>query len=251
MMLLDGRICLVAGGVRGIGREISLVLADAGAIVIPTTHAEAGAAAGVPTWPLDVRSESSVRTVSARLQQHHGRLDVLVYNTGISGPTKKLEDVTADEWQETMDVNITGLYRLCHACIPLLRASSHGGRIICIASMTGRRPFLQRVPYAASKMAMTGFVRSLALELGPDGITVNTISPGYVEGDRIETAMKNQAAAHDVEPEEMRNRFLNQSPLHHLVSPRSIAHSVLFLAGDAARDITGADINVTAGVWMD
>jgi NAD(P)-dependent dehydrogenase (short-subunit alcohol dehydrogenase family) len=107
------------------------------------------------------------------------------------------------------------------------------------------------VPYAASKAALLGFTRSLALELGPDGITVNTVSPGYVAGERINAVIEKQAHAHSTSAEEMRDRFVSQSPLHHLVSPQSVAQAVCFLADSTTQDITGSDINVTAGVWMD
>jgi 3-hydroxybutyrate dehydrogenase/3-oxoacyl-[acyl-carrier protein] reductase len=241
---------LVAGGVRGIGAVIASMLADAGAEVIPTSHAT-WESLPPAAWYLDVRRESSIHEVADRLQREHGRLDTLVYNTGVAGPTKLLEEVSPEEWMEVLDINVTGFYRLCRALIPLLRRAEGGGRIIAVASMTGRRPLLHRVPYAASKAALLGFTRSLALELGPDGITVNTISPGYVAGERINAVIEKQARAHGTSIEEMRDRFVSQSPLRHLVSPQSVGQAVCFLADSTTQDITGSDINVTAGVWMD
>jgi NAD(P)-dependent dehydrogenase (short-subunit alcohol dehydrogenase family) len=246
---LNGRIALVVGGVRGIGAAIAEMLDEAGAAVIVTSHAKS-ASSPTPFWYLDVRDETSIHAVADRLQREFGHLDVLVYNPGVAGPTKRLEEVTSAEWAEVLELNVTGLYRMCRATIPLLRHSD-GGRIIAVSSMTGRRPLLHRVPYAASKTALMGFVRSLALELGPDGITVNTVSPGYVSGARIDTVIETQARAHGVTAEEMRARFVSQSPLHRMVTPQSVGRAVCFLADSSTQEITGTDINVTAGVWMD
>lgn len=249
-MSLSGRVTLVVGGVRGIGAVIAETLVHAGATVIPTSHA-AASSSSTPSVRLDVRDEQSIHEVAGYLRAEYGHLDALVYNTGIAGPTKRLEEVTEEEWAEVLEVNVTGFYRLCRAVIPLLRQSDGAGRIIAISSMTGRRPLLHRVPYAASKVALLGFARSLALELGPDGITVNTISPGFVAGERIAAVIDAQARAHDLPAEEIRERFVSESPLRRMVKPESIARAVCFLTDRASQDITGSDINITAGVWMD
>lgn len=243
---LAGRICLVVGGHRGIGRVIAAALQDAGATVLPTSRQPRD---GV-VWPLDVTDPASVVTVAGRVQAEHGRLDVLVYNSGIAGPTAALTDVNEEQWAETLDINLTGAYRLCRATIPLL-AHSGTGRIILISSITGRRPLLHRVPYATTKAALIGFARCLALELGPRGVTVNTISPGYVAGERMDAVFAAQAETRGTSAEQVRNELVNLSPLGHMVRPESVAGLVTMLADPRAQDITGADLNVSAGVWMD
>jgi NAD(P)-dependent dehydrogenase (short-subunit alcohol dehydrogenase family) len=243
---LAGRICLVVGGRQGIGAAITAALRDAGATVLATSRK---ADDGV-FWPVDVTDPASVSGVATRLEDAYGRLDVLVYNSGIAGPTASLQDVTEEQWAETLEVNLTGAYRMCHATIPWL-ARSGAGRIILIASMTGRRPLLHRVPYAASKAALIGFSRTLALELGPKGITVNTISPGYVMGERIDAVIAAQAAARNMTVEQTRSEFATLSPLGRMVRPESVAFLVTMLASPLSQDITGADFNVSAGVWMD
>ena len=245
-MSLTGRICLIVGGRRGIGGAITTALGDAGATVLATSRE----AKDGEFWSVDVTDQASVSGVGARLEAAYGRLDVLVYNSGIPGPTAALQDVTEDQWAETLDVNLTGAYRMCRATLPWLACSS-SGRIILIASMTGRRPLLHRVPYAASKAALIGFSRSLALEVGPKGITVNTISPGYVMGERIDAVIEKQAAARGLTVEQARHEVVALSPLERMVRPESVAYLVTMLASPLSQDITGADFNVTAGVWMD
>jgi NAD(P)-dependent dehydrogenase (short-subunit alcohol dehydrogenase family) len=250
-MSLEDRVCLVVGGVRALGLTIANSLRESGAIVLVTTSQSARSTSSDQVLHLDVREPSSIGQAMDRISEQYGRLDVLVYNPGLPGPSKPIEEIEDTAWAEVFEVNITGFFRVCRASLPLLRQSVGGGRIIAISSMTGRRPLLHRTSYAATKMALTGFVRSLALEVGQDGITVNTVSPGYVEGERIRWVIAAQAEAQDITPEEVRANVLAQSPLGSLVAPESVGRTVVFLADRASRDITGTDINVTAGVWMD
>jgi NAD(P)-dependent dehydrogenase (short-subunit alcohol dehydrogenase family) len=250
-MSLEGRVCLVVGGVRALGLTIANSLRESGAVVLVTTSQSVRSTSSDPVLHLDVRAPSSIGQAMDRISELHGRLDVLVYNPGLPGPSKPIEEIEDTAWAEVFEVNITGFFRVCRASLPLLRQSVGGGRIIAISSMTGRRPLLHRTSYAATKMALTGFVRSLALEVGQDGITVNTVSPGYVEGERIRWVIAAQAEAQGTTPEEVRANVLAQSPLGSLVAPESVGRTVVFLADRASRDITGTDINVTAGVWMD
>lgn len=236
----------MVGGRQGIGGVIAATLRDAGATVLATSReADDG-----DFWPLDVTDPASVSDLARRLEATHGKLDVLIYNSGIAGPTAALEDVGEEQWAETLEVNLTGAYRLCRATIPCLARSS-AGRIVLISSITGRRPLLHRVPYAASKAALIGFTRSLALELGPRRITVNTISPGYVMGERMEGVIAAQAATRSVPVEQAQREFLALSPLGHMVRPESVANLVTMLASPLSQDITGVDLNVSAGVLMD
>lgn len=250
-MPLGDRVCLVVGGVRALGLAIANSLRESGATVLVTTSQSSHPASLDGVLHLDVREPASISQAIDRISEQYGRLDVLVYNPGLPGPSKPIEDIEDEEWAEVFEVNITGFFRVCRASLPLLRNSVGGGRIIAISSMTGRRPLLHRTSYAATKMALTGFVRSLALEVGKDGITVNTVSPGYVEGERIKWVIAAQAEAQGITPEEVRANVLAQSPIGNFVAPESVGRTVVFLADRASQDITGTDINVTAGVWMD
>ena len=124
------------------------------------------------------------------------------------------------------------------------------GCIIIIGSMTGKRPLLNRTPYAASKMALLGLARTLAWETGPYGIRVNVISPGPVEGPRIEWVLRKQAEAQGISENEARQQFTSSSPLSRLIPADDIANAAVFLASDMAASITGEDLNVSAGTVM-
>lgn len=244
-------ICLVVGGVRNIGRAISTELAETGATVIAATSEAAPPDVPFSSVHLDVRDSGSLARVMSQVEAEHGRLDVLVYNSGVTGPAKAIDEISDEEWDETLAVNLTGFFRVCRDSLPLLRRALYGGRIIAISSITGRRPLRHRATYAATKLGLIGFVRSLALEVGPDHITVNTVSPGYVEGDRIHWVIEAQAEAEGTTVEEMRRRFVAHSPVGTFVAPESVARAVVFLADPASGDITGVDLNISAGVWMD
>ena len=145
----------------------------------------------------DIRREDSVRNLAERALHHFGRIDILVNNSGIAGPTAALWDINLAEWEDTFAVNVTGAYLCCRAFLPGM-IEQRSGSIIMISSMTGKRPLYGRTPYAASKMALVGIARTLAWEVGEYGIRVNVISPGAVEGERIKQVVHNQAVAQKV-----------------------------------------------------
>ncbi len=248
----DKRIALVIGGMKGIGRAIAYTLTEEGYHVIATSR-DAANEDGLPyvTEKLDLTDKSSVDAFVNKLTAEIPYLNVLVNNAGIAGPTAPIDKITDEEWDSVFSVNVRGTFWMSRRLLPLLEKAKGARRIINIASMTGKRPFYQRVPYAASKMAVIGMTRSMALELGAKNITVNVISPGYVGGERIERVIEGQAKASGVGIEQVTDTFLSQSPLRRLVSPESIARMVAYLSSDCAQDITGCDFGVTAGVWMD
>jgi NAD(P)-dependent dehydrogenase (short-subunit alcohol dehydrogenase family) len=124
------------------------------------------------------------------------------------------------------------------------------GSIVIIGSMTGKRPLVGRTPYAASKMAVLGLARTLAWEAGAYNIRVNVISPGPVEGERIDSVFRKLAEAKGISPAEVRQQFLRDSPLGHIIPPDDVAKVAVFLASDRAASITGEDVNVSAGMTM-
>ena len=257
-MELQDKIAVITGGGRGIGRAIALAYAREGAnLVLASRSQEAleetqsmvedlGRKALVV--PTDIRKEDSVRNLAEQALGHFGRVDILVNNSGIAGPTKPLWEITLAEWEETFAVNVTGAYLCCRAFLPGM-IDGHSGSIIMIASMTGKRPLYGRTPYAGGKLALVGIARTLAWEVGSHGIRVNVISPA-VEGERITRVVRNQAAAQGISEEEALRQFTSGSPLGRLVPPGDIAAAAIFLASDRAASITGEDLNVSAGTVM-
>ncbi len=257
--MLKDKVAVVTGGGQGIGRVIALALAGAGADVVlaarsreplEATRAEIEVlgreALVVPT---DVRREESVQALAEQALSRFGRVDILVNNAGITGPTALLWEVAPAEWEETFAVNVTGPYLCCRAFLPAM-IERRAGSIVFISSMTGKRPLVGRATYAAGKMALVGMARTLAWETGPYGIRVNVVSPGAVEGERVERVIREQARVEGISLEESRRHFTGNSPLGRMVPPQNIADAVLFLASDSAASITGEDLNVSAGTVM-
>jgi len=251
---LSGRTALVTGAGYGIGREIALRLAQAGASVVlaarsegalRSTAAEIEAAGGeAMVVPTDIGDPDQVQ----RLASAAGPVDVLVNNSGIAGPVAKLWRIDPADWDETFRVNVTGTFLVCRACLPAM-IERRQGSIVVIGSATGKRPMTGRAPYAASKLALVGLVRTLAWDVGPHGIRVNLISPGPTEGERIDALMEKQAAARGTTVAEVRPEFVAAAPLQRLTTPGEVADAVLFLASPGARAITGQDLNVSSG-WV-
>ena len=253
------KTAIITGGGRGIGRAISLMFAQEGANVslaarsvdlMRETSREItalGRRALVNTT--DITGVKQVERMVKRTLKEFGKIDILVNNSGIAGPTKYVYDVTLEEWDETFNVNLRGAFLCCRAVVPLMIRQG-GGKIINIASISGKRPLPMRTPYCATKMGLIGFTRSLASELGKFNINVNTICPGDVEGPRIDMVIRNVAKTEKVNENEVRRRFLSNSPLGRMVSAEDVAKLAVFLASDDSRNITGEDINVAAGAVM-
>jgi NAD(P)-dependent dehydrogenase (short-subunit alcohol dehydrogenase family) len=258
-MELHDKIAVITGGGRGIGRAIALAYAREGAdLVLASRSKEAleetramvedlGRKALVV--PTDIRQEESVRNLAEQALGQFGRIDILVNNSGIAGPTTPLWNISLADWEETFAVNVTGAYLCCRAFLPGM-IEQRSGSIIMIASMTGKRPLYGRTPYSGTKLALVGIARTLAWEVGPYGIRVNVISPGAVEGERIKRVVRNQAAAQGISEDEALRHFTGNSPLGRLVPPGDIAAAAVFLASDRAASVTGEDLNVSAGTVM-
>lgn len=253
--MLDGQTCLVTGASRGIGRTIAEQMADEGANValaarsdgIYETADRIDAPDRTLTVEMDVTDEATVRAGIEHTVEHFGGLDCVVNNAGVTGPTAPVESTSREDWEDTLAVNTTGVFLVSKHAIEPLRESPHGS-IVNISSITGKRTRPNRSPYAASKMAVVGFTRTLAEEVGSDGITANTICPGAAESDRIDRLMAEKAEERGVTVEEAKQRILaDQTMLGHIIRPEDVADLAVFLASDRARNITGQDINVDAG----
>lgn len=243
---------LVTGGASGIGLALTTAYAARGDRVhICGTKADKlnGLLAADPrlTGSLcDVTDEGAVEDMFSTLDGSFGGLDVLVNNAGIAGPTARIDDVTLAQWLETMAVNVTGVFLCSRAAAPLLRSSA--GSIINISSVAGRLGYAYRSPYCASKFAMAGITESLARELGPDGVRVNSILPGFVDSDRLNSTTAARAAAMDISFDEMEGRLLEKTSLRRKVSEDEVAQMALYLTSPAGRNISGQSISVCANV---
>lgn len=250
---------IVTGGGRGIGQAICTELAGRGANVViadidvdemeqtKKLVADRGQRAlGVET---DVSDEEDVEELVTQAIDEFGSIEILVNNAGISGPTDPCEDVEPSEWDTTIDVNLRGPFLLCREVLPTMKDQSYG-RIVNIASVTGKKPLLNRTPYAATKMGLIGFTRTLALEVGSYDINVNAICPGSVDGPRIDRVFERQAEATGKTYEEVRSEVEDQSPRNELVRREDIADTVAYLCSEQADRITGQDLNVSAGKVM-
>lgn len=257
--VLADTVALVTGGGRGIGRTIALRLAEEGADIVVAARsrdaledvADEVRARGRRALAVeaDVTVPGDVDALRSTIDAQFGRLDVLVANSGIAGPTAALWDIAPDAWQQTFAVNVTGTYLVCRAVLPIMIAAQRGS-IVVIGSMTGKRPLLHRTPYAATKMALVGLVRSLALDVGPHGVRVNLVSPGPVEGERLDDVIERQAEARQQSDADVRRDFQAASPLRRLVAADDVADAVAFLASSRAAAITGEDLNVSNGIEM-
>lgn len=254
--MLDGTTAFVTGASQGIGREIAITLAEQGANVALAARSDTihgisddlgDSALAVTT---DVTDPSSVEASIATTVETFGGLDCLVNNAGIAGPTAPIDKIDENEWNETLDVNVSGMYRTVREASPHLRESDRG-RVVNISSISGKRPLAQRTPYVASKMAVIGLTRTLAVELGDDDVTVNAICPGPVEGSRLDDVVKEQAQATNRTVDEVKqDLFFDDAALGKLVSSGDVAEMVAFLASDAASHVSAQDINVDAGtIW--
>src|SRR5579884_710976 len=258
-MELQDKIAVVTGGGRGIGQAIALAFAREGAHLVLASRTQEALeetrsmiealgrkALAVPT---DIRQEESVRQLAEQTLQAFGRVDILVNNSGTIGPTAPLWEISLAEWQDTLDSNLTGAFLCCRAFLPAMM-EQRSGNIIFISSMTGKRPLYGRSPYAASKIGLVGLARTLAWEVGPYNIRVNVISPGPIEGKRIEMVIRKQAEVRGISVEEARQQFTASSPLGRLIPAQDVAEAAVYLGSDRSASITGEDLNVSAGSTM-
>jgi NAD(P)-dependent dehydrogenase (short-subunit alcohol dehydrogenase family) len=260
----DGRpspapVAVVTGAGRGIGRAIALALAGAGADVVLAGRdlstleatAEAAATAGVATLCVrtDVTSEEDVAALGRVSYERFGAVDTLVANSGIGGPSGPLWVLDREAWDETFAVNVTGVFLSARAFLPAMLAQRRGS-IVVVGSMTGKRPLWGRTPYAASKLALVGLVRTLALETAPSGVRVNLVSPGPVEGERMDWVFRAQAEGRGIPVEEARAEMVAQIPMGRLVEAPEVANAVVSLTLGELSAVTGVDLNVSGGMVM-
>jgi len=256
---LEDVAVVVTGAGKGIGRQIALAFGRAGAQVALTGRDRLGleetlrmvresGGQGVVALA-DIRVSEEVEAMAARVLDELGRVDVLVCNSGVAGPTAPLWEISLQDWEDTLRVNVTGTFLCCKAFLPPM-IERRSGSIVVIGSITGKRPLQGRTPYTTSKLGLVGLVRTLACEAGPYGVRVNLISPGFVAGPRIERVIEAQAEALAITSDEVRERMVSPAPLGRLTPPEDVAACAVFLASPAAASITGEDLNVSGGLVM-
>jgi NAD(P)-dependent dehydrogenase (short-subunit alcohol dehydrogenase family) len=255
-VILQDRVAIVTGASKGIGRVTAQLFAREGARVVcaaRTADLVHETAAAIDTAGgraiavvADAGNEPGARAIVDAGVAAFGRVDTLVNNAGDGGPTKAVQDYSVDDWFYTINSCLTSSYLCTRFAVPAMMAAGRGA-IVNIASMAGRRGLPYRVGYCAAKAGQIGMTYGLAVELGRHNITVNAIAPGAVAGDRIDRVIKGQAEVRGVEVERMRQTFVDRSPLRRMSTAEDIASLAAFLCSDAARNISGQCIAVTAG----
>ena len=243
---LQGRVALVTGASRGLGQAIALALGEAGAaLVLNARNADRLAAVaalaqsrGVKAIavPADVTDETQIGQLAALVRDQYGHVDILVNNAGVN-IRKGLTEFTLAEWRQVLDTNLTGAFLVCRAVLPMMQGRGYG-RIINLTSIMSHVALPGRTAYAASKTGLLGLTRALALELAPERITVNGISPGPVA-----TEMN----APILQSVELSREFTSRIPLGRWGAEDEVARLALYLCSDAAAFITGTDLVIDGG----
>jgi acetoacetyl-CoA reductase/3-oxoacyl-[acyl-carrier protein] reductase len=231
----SGRVAIVTGGMRGIGRAIVNALVSSGAEVHVFDRDTSGAQCNsFAVHNLDIADSKAVSEAVARLPRP---ANLLVNNAGITRD-RSIVNMSDDEWRSVLDVNLTGAFNCIRAVAPMMRASGYG-RIVNISSINGLRGKFGQANYAASKAGLIALTKTAARELGSKGITVNAVAPGMV--------LTEMAMALD---EQFRKKAQEEAVLPRLTEPEEVAAAVLFLLSDAARSITGQVLQVDAGQYL-
>jgi NAD(P)-dependent dehydrogenase (short-subunit alcohol dehydrogenase family) len=239
---LTGKVCLVTGAGRGIGRGMAEGLAAHGAQVVLTgrtraTLEEAAREIGENAFiqTADVSKEADVMALRDAILTKYGKIDVLVNNAGVNAIFKGIERTTLEEWQAIIDVNLTGVF-LC--CKHIAGAMGKGGSVINVSSVAGHTGLLRSVPYCASKGGVELLTRALALDWASKGVRVNTLAPGWVDTDLTHGLLE-----HDVHGQRLRAR----TPMGRFATPDEMAGGVVFLASDASSYMTGQSLVIDGG----
>jgi 3-oxoacyl-[acyl-carrier protein] reductase len=247
-MLIDlsGKVAIVTGGGRGIGRVIATTLAEEGVTVVVTDVRQDLLDAVTSEWEerdwpglqllVDVRHAADCQAAAAAVEREFGRIDILVNNAGVAGGDR-VEKMSEERWDANLDINLKGTMLMCQAVIPAMKRQ-RSGRIINASSFAAVIPSIGGAAYAASKAGVVSLTRVLASELGPHDVTVNAYAPGMVP-----TEMNHFAER----PEADQQRLLDTLSLRRWGAPEEVANLVCFLASDKAAYITGALIEVSGG----
>ena len=244
--MLDGKIVLVTGATRGIGKAIALMLGNAGATVIGTATSEAGAnnvsqmlddenisGKGIV---LDVKDNDQISKLDETIKKDFGSVDILINNAGITRDNILLR-MKEEEWEDIINTNLSSIYKMSKSVLRGM-IKKRSGRIISITSVVGAMGNAGQSNYAAAKAGIIGFTKSLAREVGVRGITVNAIAPGFIETDMTDSL-----------PDRQKEVLASQIPMGRLGTADEVAQAVLFIAGDSSSYITGQTLHVNGGMY--
>jgi NAD(P)-dependent dehydrogenase (short-subunit alcohol dehydrogenase family) len=261
MQFAKGTVALITAGASGIGRAItetfiahgvSVHIADISQEAIDQclTHNPAATAS-----LCDVSDKAQVEHLMADFMANYPQLNILVNNAGIAGPTAAVENIEIEDWNQTLAVDLTGAFMMTRSAVPLLKQNS-GGSIINMSSNAGLFGLPLRSPYVAAKWALIGLTKTWAMELGPFNIRVNAICPGSVDGPRIESVIKRDAAERDMSVQQIRDVYQRQSSLRKFVSARDVANMAAYLASEQGAAISGQALSVDGHTeslsnWLD
>ena len=238
MGLLDGKVALITGASRGIGKAVALMFAEEGAdiafsdlVISDATVAELEATGRkVRAYQSDASCFDAAHAVVEKVREDFGRIDILVNNAGITRDGLMLR-MTEDQWDTVMNVNLKSAFNYVHAVVPVM-SRQRGGSIICMSSVVGEHGNAGQANYSASKAGMIGLAKSVAKEMGPRGIRANCIAPGFIVSDMT-----------DAMPQEVRDAWIRTIPLRRGGSVEEVAKVALFLASDLSSYVSGQVIN--------
>ena len=245
--MLDGKLVLVTGASRGIGKAIALTLGGAGATVIGTATTETGTENISKVFAenkisgkgnkLDVTDNEQISSLIKSVNEEFGPIDILINNAGITRDNILLR-MKEDEWEDIIDTNLSSIYKMSKSVLRGM-IKNRSGRIISITSVVGAMGNAGQSNYAAAKAGMIGFTKSLAREVGVRGITVNAVAPGFIKTDMTDNL-----------PNDQKEALASQIPMERLGTANEVANAVLFLAGDGASYITGQTLHVNGGMYI-
>jgi NAD(P)-dependent dehydrogenase (short-subunit alcohol dehydrogenase family) len=256
MGLLDGKVAIITGASKGIGRALSLRFAREGSAVICAARSadlvketagqvKAGGGRAIAVT-CDAAQEEEVRRLVAAGAKEFGKIDTLVNNAGDGGVTKPVQDYSMEDWRYTIDSCLTSSYLCMRFVVPEM-IKGGGGAIVNISSGAGRRGLPYRIGYCSAKAGQVGMTYGMALELAEHNIRVNCVAPGAVEGDRIDRVIAGQAQVRGISVEQMRKAMVERSPLKRMVTADDIVDATVFFCSDMARSISGQVLAVNAG----
>ena len=244
--MLDGKLVLVTGASRGIGKAIALTLGGAGATIIGTATTESGADNISKVFAeknisgkgmkLNVTDNEQISDLVKTVNEDFGSIDILVNNAGITKDNILLR-MKEDEWEDIINTNLSSIYKMSKAVLRGM-IKKRSGRIISITSVVGAMGNAGQSNYAAAKAGMIGFTKSLAREVGVRGVTVNAVAPGFIKTDMTDNL-----------PNDQKEALASQIPLGRLGTANEVANAVLFLAGDGGSYITGQTLHVNGGMY--
>ena len=249
-MSLAGRTALITGGGNGLGAAIARALHGAGAEVVLVGRRQealrqvcADLAFRARWFSCDVSDPTSVAALAEELVDTE--ISIVINNAGVPGPVALLTEIAVTDWDEVFDINVRGVFLVCKAFLPAM-VQRGSGDVINIASVSGKRPLVRRTPYCASKMAVIGLTSTLAFEVGPAGVNVNTLSPGPVVGERMDRNFRLEAERTGTSYDVARETFVSRAALGRMITEEEVGAAVVAML--AMPGLCGADVDLSAGM---